>query len=113
MESQDNASITFHNAKADRLFDIIIKKCIEKLDSLLDEYPNEKHSQQFLDIKNRYNNPELKLAVIGEFNTGKSTFINALLNKIISPPTTFQLLSFQRIYVGMENRTLRLSLKSS
>lgn len=81
MESQDNASITFHNAKADRLFDIIIKKCIEKLDSLLDEYPNEKHSQQFLDIKNRYNNPELKLAVIGEFNTGKSTFINALLKQ--------------------------------
>lgn len=81
MELQDNVSIVFNDVKTEHFFDLVIKKCIEKLGALLDEYPNEKYSQQFSDLKKRYNNSELKLAVIGEFNTGKSTFINAILKK--------------------------------
>lgn len=61
--------------------DIAIKKCIKKLEELIETYPNEKHSRQLKDIKRRYHDPELKLAVIGEYNTGKSTFINAMLKK--------------------------------
>ena len=36
-------------------------------------------SQQLQKIKNRRADPNLYLAVIGEFSSGKSTFINALL----------------------------------
>lgn len=61
--------------------DLIINKCIIKLDTVLKKYPNKKYIKQLSDIKKRYDDPKLKLAVIGEFNTGKSTFINALLRK--------------------------------
>lgn len=81
MDAQFNISKTFSDEKIEKSYDLIIEKCIEKLGAMLKEYPNENHKQQFLELKKRYNNPELKLAVIGEFNTGKSTFINALLQK--------------------------------
>ena len=81
MKSKNGTSNAFSDEKIDRAYDLIIEKCIEQLDSLLKRSPNENHKQQFDELKKRYNNPELKLAVIGEFNTGKSTFINALLKK--------------------------------
>lgn len=65
----------------ERLVDITIKECIKKLEELIEIYPNEKHCRQLKDIKKRYHDPELKLAIIGEYNTGKSTFINAMLKK--------------------------------
>ena len=69
------------SAQSDRFFDTIIRGSIEKLEAILKEHPNAKHRQQLQEVTRRYNDPELKLAVIGEFNTGKSTFINGLLKQ--------------------------------
>ncbi len=65
----------------EHFLDLVLGICIDKIDNILKEYPNEIHSRRLAEICKRYNNPELKLAVIGEFNTGKSTFINAMLNQ--------------------------------
>ena len=62
-------------------FDLIIEKCLDRLDILLAMYPDEMYARQLADIRRRYSDPELKLAVIGEFNTGKSTFLNALIGQ--------------------------------
>ncbi len=71
----------FSDTRTDYFFHLILQKCIQKLAMVLQEYPDGKYSHQFLDLQRRYEDPELKLAVIGEFNTGKSTFINALLKR--------------------------------
>lgn len=68
------------NSDANTL-DLIIRLCIDKIRSILTEFPDEHCKQLLNEVERRYNDPELKLAIIGEFNTGKSTFINALLKR--------------------------------
>ena len=67
--------------KQERQFiqDDIIKRSIFLLKPIVDSLNIQKYSKEFQSILARYNDPELKLAVIGDFNTGKSTFINALM----------------------------------
>lgn len=82
MEKREDTSVsTISSVKTDQFWDKIIQKCIQNLELLLEQYPNEGDMQQLLELKNKYKDPVLKLAVIGEFNTGKSTFINALLRQ--------------------------------
>lgn len=66
---------------ANNTSDLIIRLCIDKIRSILTEFPNEHCRQMLNEVEKRYNDPELKLAIIGEFNTGKSTFINAMLKR--------------------------------
>lgn len=54
-----------------------IEKLIERLN--IDGFKRVELRQQIKRIRQRYNDPNLYLAVIGEFSSGKSTFINALL----------------------------------
>ena len=53
--------------------------------SALPESVNKELHQQIRRIQNRYADPNLYLAVIGEFSSGKSTFINALLRDDLLP----------------------------
>jgi GTPase Era involved in 16S rRNA processing len=47
----------------------------------LQSQPRTKLLERIQHIRNRQNDPNMYLAVVGEFNTGKSTFINALLHE--------------------------------
>lgn len=65
-----------------------LRRIIEDMD---DGYRKE-HLEQLSEIQNQYYNPEFKLAIIGNFSSGKSTFLNALLGKellsVSNLPTT-------------------------
>lgn len=54
-----------------------VEKLIEQLN--IDGFKRVEIWQQIKRIRQRYNDPNLYLAVVGEFSSGKSTFINALL----------------------------------
>lgn len=62
----------------------LIPKNIEKLHEIILSLPKESnlnYSKDLSAIENRYYDPELKLALIGNFSCGKSTFLNALLGQ--------------------------------
>lgn len=64
-----------------------MKECIEYAQSLLDQLPSlsKQKKSRFLGlidkIKKRAESPYLHTALIGDFSTGKSTFINVLLDR--------------------------------
>lgn len=72
-----------------------IKSTIEELQNIIAHLPKTKQ-KQYADalsaISNRLHSSELKLAVIGNFSCGKSTFLNALLDRelltVSNLPTT-------------------------
>lgn len=75
----------------------LIRKCINTLsdirkENILDSNLNNKIDNVIYEVKELENNKNIKLAVLGEFSAGKSTFINALMrNEILSyadEPTT-------------------------
>ena len=61
--------------------DRVISDCLSELRSIVKEIGSEYYESMLSEIEGRYFDPELKIAVIGDFNTGKSTFLNALLKK--------------------------------
>ncbi|WP_404360425.1 dynamin family protein [Methylotuvimicrobium sp. KM1] len=65
-------------------------------------------------LKQRIESPRFEIAVIGEFSTGKSTFINALLEEELLPaayrPTTHQLM---RIEHDPNLRTLQVEIETT
>ena len=75
-----------------KFLDLILAKGMERLQDLIAALSSAKYQEQLKELEKRYNDPVLKLAVIGDFNTGKSTFINALLKKSLlstdNVPTT-------------------------
>lgn len=69
---------------------------IQKLMAVINALPNQEKAQNYkstlLDLKQKYEDPEFRLAVIGNFSCGKSTFLNALLQRnmltVDTQPTT-------------------------
>ena len=62
----------------------LIREAFEKLPGIIESLSWEQkflYLRQLGEIKSRYNDPEFKLAVIGNFSTGKSTFLNALIGQ--------------------------------
>ena len=108
----------------------IIKQKINTLENIFRQvshldYLNKLHFSEdqgnLVDLKARIESHRFEIAVIGEFSTGKSTFINAILNDDILPatyrPTTNQLMRIQHdennstVYVdGTDNETDSLPL---
>jgi len=79
--------------------DVILEKsikkafeCIPHVVESLSEKQKSRYLQQIHELQKRYNDPEFKLAVIGNFSTGKSTFLNALIGQellsVSNLPTT-------------------------
>ncbi|MBR2589735.1 MAG: dynamin family protein, partial [Clostridia bacterium] len=57
----------------------IFRSCISHLEDIATAYGLDEYQSELKELRERVENPELKIAIIGDFNTGKSTFINALL----------------------------------
>ena len=77
-------------------------KKINALESLIqeiDELDFSEEQDNLARLKNRIDSPKFEIAVIGEFSTGKSSFINALLQQDLLPatyrPTTNQVMKIQ------------------
>lgn len=69
---------------------------IQKLMAVVKDLPSQdkarNYSETLVNLKQKYEDPEFRLAVIGNFSCGKSTFLNALLRRnmltVDTQPTT-------------------------
>ena len=69
---------------------------IQKLMSVIEALPSRDNAQRYkatlVNLEQKYEDPEFRLAVIGNFSCGKSTFLNALLQRSLltvdTQPTT-------------------------
>lgn len=66
-------------AKAIRFKSNMIDICIPRIEEIVELFNLNECKKELEELKEFFSNPELKIAIIGDFNTGKSTFINALL----------------------------------
>lgn len=70
----------------------LLEKSFEHIRHIVEKYGFDEYNQELESLRDRIENPELKIAIIGDYNTGKSTFINSLLkNQTLSTagiPTT-------------------------
>ncbi len=84
-------------------FDEIVKRALEFCYSLPDSFLSYKN--QISELQNRLSKGRLHLAVLGQFNRGKSTFINALLGIRVLPTSVLPLTSVPTIIeYGNESR---------
>lgn len=71
-------------------------EAIQRLMAVINALPNQEQAKNYkatlTDLKQKYEDPEFRLAVIGNFSCGKSTFLNALLQRnmltVDTQPTT-------------------------
>jgi len=100
-ESKDNSNVSkeeikIKNVKAEikkpKIDWLKIIKATEETSKLLRKTEKKEFSTELIKIKKKITNPIFSIAVVGEFNRGKSTFINNLLGEDLLPtgelPTT-------------------------
>lgn len=83
--AMDNTLPAMNLATDGRSIDRLIDHALTLCDRLPSEVPSGEYRRRIEDLRERLARGSLRLAVLGQFNRGKSTFINALLGLPVLP----------------------------